>query len=179
MTFGSFGIAAWMHALLQAGAEEAAAGLVFAVCAFFLVYLGLFIWSEVFLYRDAKARGESVALWVVLNFFFFPIAWLIWLFVRPKQKLAPAPYGFPPGTQMPPPPAAYPAPAPAYPMSAPGYGYPPAQPPYPPPGPYPAAPPPPPASVRCPNCQTVFQYLKNPGGATRVKCPNCGTEGNV
>lgn len=158
----------------QLDAAFAFVGLAF--CLFFLVYLGLYIWAIVFTYQDAKARGENAALWLVLTIFFFPLSWIIWIIVRPKQKVAAAmPYGMMPGT--PPPGYGYPPPPPPPPSGYPApYGTPPPMAP-------PAVPPPsyggPASSVRCPKCQTVFGYQKNSMGPTRVKCPNCGTEGNI
>jgi hypothetical protein len=35
------------------------------------------------------------------------------------------------------------------------------------------------AQVRCPNCQTVFEYAKNPWGASRVECPACRLSGTI
>lgn len=54
---------------------------------FFLVILGLLIWSLVWVYRDAEKRGKSgliVALMVfLLN---WPISLLVWLVFRPEEK---------------------------------------------------------------------------------------------
>jgi hypothetical protein len=33
--------------------------------------------------------------------------------------------------------------------------------------------------VKCPRCQTIFQYQKSATGLTHVKCPACGEEGNI
>lgn len=42
----------------------------------------------VWVYRDAKARGENAALWLIIVLLFGIIGLIIWLIVRPKEKAA-------------------------------------------------------------------------------------------
>ena len=95
----------WVMALLAVAApallaqeplsdEDAAAmGLacmVFAVVAIvaFVVNILLAIWVA----RDAKARGESAALWVIVFLFTGLIGLIIWLFARPQGIVVPCPH---------------------------------------------------------------------------------------
>lgn len=61
--------------------------LVLLAIPFFLVLLGLLIWSLVWVYGDAEKRGKpgwAVALMVfLLN---WPISLLVWVVFRPEEK---------------------------------------------------------------------------------------------
>jgi len=53
---------------------------------FFLVMLGLFIWSLIWVYGDAEKRGKSGWLVVLMVFFAnWPVSLLIWLVFRPEM----------------------------------------------------------------------------------------------
>lgn len=67
---------------------------------FFIIWLYLLIW----IYKDAKRRGSSGALWVILYLFLGWIALIIWLVVRgpiqrPMQVQHHHYYGAPPPAQ--------------------------------------------------------------------------------
>jgi hypothetical protein len=47
-----------------------------------LVFLGVYIASVIFMYKDSKKRSMNVPLWVLLGIFFYPISWIVYLFVR-------------------------------------------------------------------------------------------------
>jgi len=61
--------------------------LILLAIPFFLVILGLLIWSLVWVYGDAEKRGKpgwAVALMVfLLN---WPISLLVWVVFRPEEK---------------------------------------------------------------------------------------------
>ena len=64
----------------------------FAACGvlflfLFLAHLVLVIVLMVWVAKDAKARGESPALWVIVQFFLGIIGLIIWLLARPKGAL--------------------------------------------------------------------------------------------
>jgi len=59
--------------------------ILFAV-PFFLVMLGLFIWSLIWVYGDAEKRSKSGWLVVLMVFFAnWPVSLLIWLVFRPEM----------------------------------------------------------------------------------------------
>lgn len=47
-----------------------------------LAFLIFFIWSIVWVYHDAKARGRSGCLFAILVFFTWPVGLPLWLFFR-------------------------------------------------------------------------------------------------
>ena len=52
-----------------------------------LVMLGLFIWSLVWVYRDAERRGKPPLLvTLMVAFLSWPISLLVWLVFRPDEK---------------------------------------------------------------------------------------------
>ena len=54
---------------------------------FFLVILGLLIWSLIWVYHDAEKRGKNGWLVVALVFLLeWPISLLVWLVFRPEIK---------------------------------------------------------------------------------------------
>ncbi len=60
---------------------------IFFIIPFFLVILGLLIWSLVWAYKDAEKRGKSG--WIVVLMIFFlnwPTSLLVWLVFRPDIK---------------------------------------------------------------------------------------------
>ncbi len=70
--------------------QDSAAG--FAACGviflfIILAHLVLAIILMVWVAKDAKARGESAALWVIVQFFLGIIGLIIWLLARPKGAL--------------------------------------------------------------------------------------------
>lgn len=153
--------------LLQALNESdvaATLGLVFLVQIVLAVSLGIWI------ARDARKRGMRVAPWTLALVFAFVLSFLagfivffLYLSVRsPPNPLMPPPGGqvAPPGaTPWASPPAYAPAPRPGTPQAAPAAT---------------AA-----SKVRCPRCQTVFEFTRQPQGLTQVKCPSCGMEGTI
>jgi len=57
-----------------------------AICMFFLVYYILWILLAVWVYGDAKKRGENAALWVLIVLLTGIIGFIVYLIVRPKEK---------------------------------------------------------------------------------------------
>ena len=56
-------------------------------CLCYLIFFILWIYLLFWIYKDAKRRGSSGALWVILFLFFSWIALIIWLIVRgPIQR---------------------------------------------------------------------------------------------
>ena len=53
----------------------------------FVIAILLMIW----VYKDAKARGQNAVLWLILTFFFGIVALIVWLIIRPKAKVGEAP----------------------------------------------------------------------------------------
>ena len=51
-------------------------------CLCYLIFIILWIYLLFWIYKDAKRRGSSGALWVILFLFFSWIALIIWLIVR-------------------------------------------------------------------------------------------------
>ena len=61
--------------------------LILLAIPFFLVLLGLLIWSLVWVYGDAEKRGKPG--WVVALMVFllnWPISLLVWVVFRPEEK---------------------------------------------------------------------------------------------
>lgn len=58
-------------------------GIIFIVAIFWLI-IGILLC--VWVYRDAKARGENAALWLIIVLIAGIIGLIIWLIVRPKEK---------------------------------------------------------------------------------------------
>jgi hypothetical protein len=59
---------------------------IFIAIPFFLVILGLFIWSLIWVYGDAEKRGKPGWLVVIMVFFAnWPVSLLIWLVFRPEM----------------------------------------------------------------------------------------------
>lgn len=57
------------------------------IAPFFIVILGLLIWSLVWVYGDAERRGKPGWLVVLMVFFVnWPTSLLIWLVFRPDEK---------------------------------------------------------------------------------------------
>lgn len=183
--------------LLQA--DGVGTALVLLLLAFIVAAVVAFVLVAIWLYNDAKQRGENSGMWltlflvigIVTGIIGAVIVLVIYLATRSKDvkydrqgnllvpgaPSSPAYYAQPSGWQSPPAPS-------------PGYGMPPS-----PPAPsgYPTPQQPNPSravpqqpwmqpalsKVRCPRCRTVFEYQKQPVGQTHVKCPACGEEGNI
>jgi len=83
--------------------EEAVAwgiGCWIAMMVFSLIWLAVWIIILIWVYKDAKARGmDNPAVWLILVIFTHFIGLIIYLVVRPKEKL-------PPGGGVSPPPTA-------------------------------------------------------------------------
>ncbi len=61
--------------------------LILLAIPFFLVILGLLIWSLVWVYGDAEKRGKPG--WIVALMVFllnWPISLLVWVVFRPEEK---------------------------------------------------------------------------------------------
>lgn len=54
---------------------------------FAIFWLVVAILLCVWVYRDAKARGENAALWLIIVLIAGIIGLIIWLIVRPKKKV--------------------------------------------------------------------------------------------
>jgi hypothetical protein len=55
--------------------------------AFVALFLGIFVWSLVWVYGDAERRGKSGCLITLLVFLVsWPLGLLIWLCARPERK---------------------------------------------------------------------------------------------
>lgn len=160
-----------------------------------LVAIVIVVLVAVWMYRDAKQRGESPGVWVTLfivaSIFglvpFGILVVIIYLLTRPKEIKFDR-YGNPVGPGVPP--AAWQTPQPGWsspptPPSPTGWQTAPRA-----PGGWPSPPPPAPpgapmwggarpSKVKCPRCHTIFEYQKMPSGPTHVKCPSCGEEGTI
>ena len=55
-----------------------------------LLLFVFFVWTLIWIYRDAEARGGEALLWLALSLFFWPLPLIVWLFVRPPRKPAAA-----------------------------------------------------------------------------------------
>ena len=53
----------------------------------FVIAILLMIW----VYKDAKARGQNAVLWLILTFFFGIVTLIVWLIIRPKEKVGEGP----------------------------------------------------------------------------------------
>ncbi|MFW5719931.1 MAG: hypothetical protein ACOCXT_02810 [Candidatus Dojkabacteria bacterium] len=87
------GMALMSPAYAQSNADAGASIFVLICSALFgLIFLGLWIWLCVWIYKDAQKRGiENGALWAILTFMFGLIPLLIYLFaIRNKGGNPPA-----------------------------------------------------------------------------------------
>jgi len=86
-TTAAYGIVSVSHSFAELpGSEEAGAiigGIVLFAIFWFIVAILLCVW----VYRDAKARGENAALWLIIVLIAGIIGLIIWLIVRPKKKV--------------------------------------------------------------------------------------------
>ena len=69
----------------EATAAGCGCGILFLILI--LVNLAIAIILMVWVAKDAKARGESAALWVLLMFFLSWLGLIIWLLARPKGAI--------------------------------------------------------------------------------------------
>lgn len=73
-------------------ANPAAALLGGGLCfVFWIAALVVAILLMIWIYKDAKSRGQNAILWLILTFFFGIIAVVVWLIIRPKEKIGEAP----------------------------------------------------------------------------------------
>lgn len=56
-----------------------------------LVILVINILLLIWVYKDAKARGQNAVLWLILTFFFGIVVLIVWLIIRPKEKVGEGP----------------------------------------------------------------------------------------
>ena len=118
-----------------------------ALCIVWVVLLIIWLYVLVWVYKDAKRRGKSGVVWLLIVFFFSIIGLIVWLVVRPPiQSQVPYQQPYQQTYQSPPPQQPY-------------QQYPPQQP------PQQAVPNMP---KRCPNCGMEVDPNWN-------TCPNCGT----
>lgn len=98
-------------------AAGATVGIFMIICwlLVMVVFLAIYIWVAVWIYKDASKRDTSAALWVILWIFFSWVGLIVYLIVRPKEMSGGTMSGTPP---PPPPPAATETPPP--PPSEPG-----------------------------------------------------------
>jgi Na+/proline symporter len=98
-------------------AAGATVGIIMMICwlLVMVVFLAIYIWVAVWIYKDASKRDTSAALWVILWIFFSWVGLIVYLIVRPKEMSGGTTSGTPP---PPPPPAATETPPP--PPSEPG-----------------------------------------------------------
>lgn len=97
--------------LEQFGAAEAFfSGIVLFIFLFFLIAILIAVW----VYKDAKRRGENGALWLLIVLLTGLIGLIIWLIVRPPERVyVPVPPGYAPphpgpaATSPGPPPSGY------------------------------------------------------------------------
>ncbi len=69
------------------GQAEVIPGLVGLAClGFYVVLFIIWIILAVWVYKDAKARGENAVLWLLIVLITGIIGLIIWLIVRPKEK---------------------------------------------------------------------------------------------
>ncbi len=125
-----------------------------ATCIVSIIVLLIWLYVLVWVYKDAKRRGKSGALWLLIVFFFSILGLIVWLIVRPpiQQQVPYQQYQQP--YQGPPPQQPYQAQPPQQPYQQ----YPPQQPPQ---QGVPNMP------KRCPNCGMEVDPSWN-------TCPNCG-----
>ena len=57
-----------------------------ACIGFYVVLFIIWIIIAVWVYKDAKARGENAVLWLLIVLILGIIGLIIWLIVRPKEK---------------------------------------------------------------------------------------------
>ena len=57
-----------------------------ACLGFYVVLFIIWIILAVWVYKDAKARGENAVLWLLIVLITGIIGLIIWLIVRPKEK---------------------------------------------------------------------------------------------
>jgi RsiW-degrading membrane proteinase PrsW (M82 family) len=72
-------------------ATGAAAALLGTCLIVGLVILVINILLLIWVYKDAKARGQNAVLWLILTFFFGIVALIVWLIIRPKEKVGEGP----------------------------------------------------------------------------------------
>ena len=69
------------------------------LCIVWLVSFVIAILLMIWVYKDAKARGQNAVLWLILTFFFGIVTLIVWLIIRPKEKVGEGPK--PPGPPKP------------------------------------------------------------------------------
>lgn len=154
--------------LLQA-AQDPDLGAVLALV--FLLQVACAVGFGIWIARDAKRRDMKPAPWtvaLVVSFLLVFLSGFIILFLYLSVRSAPNPY-LPPPTQA------------AYHPPGSGWATPPAAPEQAARAPprHTAAPGTAASKVKCPRCQNVFEFIRQPQGPTHVKCPACGMEGTI
>lgn len=71
-------------------------GMVLIMLIFLVLYLGLVIWSMIWVAQDAELRGKSGILLAVLVFFTWPLGLLVWVVARPELRFVRRPLPPPP-----------------------------------------------------------------------------------
>lgn len=73
----------------DSSAEDAIGGFIFLIsCCIGIVSFGVAAYVSYWIYQDANKKGvDNAMLWAILNFFFFPIIFIVYyLAIRPKQS---------------------------------------------------------------------------------------------
>lgn len=86
-TTAAYGVVSASHSFAElpgyGGVGVIIGGFVLFAIFWFIVAILLCVW----VYRDAKARGENAALWLIIILISGIIGLIIWLIVRPKKKV--------------------------------------------------------------------------------------------
>ena len=94
MFLGSLSIPAalWAQGTTTEPSANPLAGLLGGgLCIVWLVSFVIAILLMIWVYKDAKARGQNAVLWLILTFFFGIVALIVWLIIRPKEKVGEGP----------------------------------------------------------------------------------------
>lgn len=89
MLLGSLSVpvALWAQGTTTEPSANPLAGLLGGgLCIVWLVSFVIAILLMIWVYKDAKARGQNAVLWLILTFFFGIVALIVWLIIRPKEK---------------------------------------------------------------------------------------------
>ena len=94
MLLGSLSVPAalWAQGTTTEPSANPLAGLLGGgLCIVWLVSFVIAILLMIWVYKDAKARGQNAVLWLILTFFFGIVALIVWLIIRPKEKVGEGP----------------------------------------------------------------------------------------
>ena len=94
MLLGSLSVPAalWAQGTTTEPSANPLAGLLGGgLCIVWLVSFVIAILLMIWVYKDAKARGQNAVLWLIQTFFFGIVALNVWLIIRPKEKVGEGP----------------------------------------------------------------------------------------